>query len=137
MADLYFDLPLQDIENLPDKPLLIIIEKGENSENLMNLLKNIIKALKIDFESSCHVLEHPGSTIHLKNPGKALENILLFGVGYEAIGFHLKSEEFKIYTMDKFKLLLAPALSVLEKDQQKKATLWKWLQVMFNLTKVQ
>lgn len=133
MNEIYFDIPQKQVNNLPKKQVLIIIKSSENTPGNIDLLKNIIKALKIDFDTQVHVIEMDENDMILKSIPDTFQQILLFGIEYSKLGFHLDSIHYKINQLVNFRVILSHGLNELTADQNKKGQLWKALQLMFGL----
>lgn len=133
MNEIYFDIPEKQVNNLPKKQVLIIIKSSENHAGNLDLLKNIIKALKIDFDTQVHLLELEDSDMLLKSIPDSFHKILLFGIEYTKLGFHLDPIHYKINQLANFRMLMSHGLNDLSADQNKKGQLWKALQLMFDL----
>jgi hypothetical protein len=133
MTDLYFKLPEKTGYFKKNAKILILIEKEDGKEEYLTLLKNIIKALKMDFEKECELYilsenENIGSLC------SQYANIIFFGIDlnhYEVNGIY---KMHKIYEFGLGKYLLTHKLKDLTLDQQKKSQLWKVLQNMFQIS---
>ena len=132
MQDLLFQIPSsQPLSGSEKKEILIIIPENENVASFLDLLKAIVKALKLDYETQCCI--HAVSPIN-QNIGRKLfsfNKIIVFGLKAEDIYVNIPNRQYKINQFEGQKLIFSPSLTELMSDTQKKANLWKALQVMF------
>jgi hypothetical protein len=133
--DLYFDLPSQNPKIEDGKPIIVIMKSEDNKPYLLDLLKNIIKALKYNFEEDVYLHVHDERSFLLKNIPNNCHYLLSFGVNFEEINLNINQTEYYIHKLDKIKIIYAPQLEELHKDQNKKSKLWKSLQLMFEILK--
>ena len=135
MNEIYFDIPKMQVNNLPKKQVLVFIKSEENEVKNIELLKNIIKALKIDFDEQVFLCELKDENYIIKYIPDTYTQLISFGIDFEKIGFHLDPTPYKIYKFEKYKVILSHSLNELNTDQNKKGQLWKSLQLMFGLIK--
>lgn len=132
MNDLYFKLPEKTGYFKKNAKVLLLIEKEDGKEEYLNLLKNIIKALKMDFDNDCELYILPEN----ENIGSfcaQYQNIIFFGINLSSFEVNGIYKIHKIYEFGLGRYLQTYKLKDLSGDQVKKSQLWKVLQNMFHL----
>lgn len=134
MFDYFFHISPKPQKQALLKKVLIVIKKSDNDVLNMQLLSKIMAALKFSLEDDCFVFE-VDNAYHLAPLLKEYQKIIIFGIDPEALGLNVPLHYYKINPLEQCTLLFSHPLGELKIDEKKKSSLWKSLQLMFDLNK--
>jgi hypothetical protein len=134
MFDYFFHINTKPQKQDLLKKVLIVLKKTDNDVLNMQLLSKIMAALKFSLEEDCLMYEVE-EDCHLSGLMKKYEKIIIFGLDPSALGLNMPLQYYKINKLEQCTLLFAHPLGELKIDDKKKSTLWKSLQIMFDLVK--
>jgi hypothetical protein len=115
------------------KGILILCNHSENAE-INDFLKKIMGAVNCELGEDTAMLEIKDATglnwsdILRKSNSKS---IILFGIDPIEMGLHLKIAPYQLLNWNDLKILYADKLESILSDKNKKALLWRELQLMF------
>ena len=129
-----YHIPERKAETQRTKPIWVICGKEIEDQTLLDFLKKIMDAVKVDLEGSANLLLHtsesPQSTLWAFQQ-KTASIVLLFGVLPSDVGLHISMQPYQIQEFKNTKVLWAENLLSISENIDKKKSLWAALQELF------
>jgi hypothetical protein len=124
-------IPNKITEILPsDKKIIMVINESENNDSFQDVLKNMAKALKMDFENHIYLLVLADEEkCNISQPIRAAKALISFGVDASRLSLQIEQKPYKIYTLGENRIIITDKISLL--DKQRKMVLWQLLQQIF------
>jgi hypothetical protein len=134
MEDIFFDLKPINSAFEKAKDVLIIMKMSDSSEQNMVFLSKILAALKLEI-NDCDILRIENATM----VGKMLRDykkVLVFGIYPDILGLNIEISPYRVFYLEDSSILFAHGLQKLISEVELKNTLWKCLQLMFQINQV-
>jgi len=113
---------------------IIVVLSVQDDEGLIEgLLKNILKAVKIDIDNEVHIIQVSDISINILDLIKdlKLEKILCFGANPSMLSMNLNPQLYHPMHIADTTFLFAESLSYIEAHKDRKKILWDNLQSIF------
>jgi hypothetical protein len=124
-------IPNKSIENaLINKNIIMIVNDSENDDSSVDVLKNMAKALKMDFENDIHLqvlLDQEKYNISKLLRGQIV--LIAFGIDASRLSLQIEEKLYKIFTLGESRIILTDKINTL--DKPRKIKLWQLLQQVF------
>ncbi len=134
MEDLYFNIAEKPTYSELGKTVLIVVKEADNVQDNIDLLQNIIKALKLSFNDDCHLISIHND-IHISSIMNHFNKIIVFGIQSSQLELNFSYQNYRPINLENKIILFSEPLAELKKSGDKKTTLWKALQLMFDIVK--
>ena len=125
---------LPELSGANHKKLLIVVEKGDYTDETQALLTKIIKAVGFNLAEDALLLQLDSdravSFQQIKVTHK-IDYLLCFGIPLARLGIHLQIPNYQITTHSNWQMLKADKLQYIIQQKSAKAALWKALQTLF------
>lgn len=126
--------PLQS-DSIEDAECIIFIKKEDNTEDRIELMKKILKAIGLEIEKNAVgylVEKNTQYRISEYLPATRKMKILIFGMPAKNFNLQITTIPYKIIELNKHQFLFAHSLEELTSNTDYKRQLWEQLQNLFN-----
>jgi hypothetical protein len=128
------DLHLHRIEGQGTKKMAIILSKSDLNDASETLCKNIMSAIKHDYQQDIYrIIVDPAIPMIVNDLGLPYQRLVVFGLKPKEIGLNIEYIPHFVLSMDAHSIIFTSGLSSMVSDQKLKTQLWTNLQQMLQI----
>ncbi len=114
------------------KHLVVVVARTSSGDVELELLDKMMKAIQYSLdEDVVLIIKEQDSLLAISNIVSSWQDMILFGVAPEEVGFQIDNNPYRILPFEKKRLLIVDSLQSISSSAEKKKVLWSLFQKMF------
>jgi hypothetical protein len=116
----------------PESPYIVVVSEKESSQENLQQLEAILKAIQIDLHSQVQLIQiKEKQKIRVREMNQKAGYLFLFGVTPDTVGITFPCISYQFYKANNMYLVFSEGLSVIKAQTESKRRLWACLKSFF------